>query len=152
MHLIITQSFNSDFKGILFLPSAQMKYFTQSSSKLKYFKIIEHPRTVIPSIFHFSKQFLFANEIDEKIGIFQSAGLIKFWTDLEIHHFHKVNEIVAPTKLTFKHVQVLFDFLIVGLFISFIAFSLELIYERLVGRQKVLQKPTLKSIRTKSFP
>jgi len=147
MHEIITQSFNSDFLGIIFLPSAQMKFFTQNSSKIEHFKIIEHPRLFIPSVFHFSNQFGFAIEIDEKIAMFQSAGLIKYLTALEIHHhIYKVNEVVAPTKLTFKHVRILFDILIVGHMISFIVFILELIYERFVGQKTIHEELTVRTI------
>lgn len=152
MQGIITQSFNSDFQGIIFLPSAQMRFFTQNSSKIEHFKIIEQPRIFIPSIFHFSNQFLFANEIDKKITMFQSAGLIKYWTDLEIHHIYKVNEILAPTKLTFKHVRILFDILIVGHIVSFKVFILELIYERFVSQKIIHEKLAVRTIRSKSYP
>ncbi|CAG9803580.1 unnamed protein product [Chironomus riparius] len=152
IHSIITKSFDSDFLEIIFLPSAQMNFFKHSSSQLKRFKIIEHPRIVIPSVFHFSDQFHFADEIDEKIGMFQSAGLIKFWTDLEMHHIHKVNEIVVPKKLTFKHVQILFDILIVGHSLSFMFFILELIYKRFVGQKTVREMTAVRFIRRKSYP
>ena len=130
-----------------------MKFLTQSSSsKLKHFKIIEHPRIVVPSVLHFSNKFHFADEINEKIEMFESAGLIKFWTELEIHHIHKVNEILVPTILRFKHVRILFDILIVGHSVSFVIFFLELLYNRFVGQKRAHERLAIRSFRSKSFP
>lgn len=126
---IMSNSFDSDFSGIIFLPTAQMKHFNSQRSCLKKIEFIDQPRSYVPLAYHVSKYSFYLKEmINHRIEIFQSAGLIKYWTELNTRQQNQHNVNNLPTKLTLKHVSILFYIMIIGYLVSTVIYLMEVVY------------------------
>jgi hypothetical protein len=121
------------FEGIIFMPYEEI---TSDPKGLMDFKILKKPRFSMPKVFNVRKILNLTRALNSKIGAFQSAGLINYWSDgggrKRISKKIVSGANIEPTKLTLKQLEILFDILLAGLFLSLAAFIFEIIYYRLI--------------------
>jgi hypothetical protein len=139
---MLERTLREDFEGIVLMPHAESIFFNRKYFKKIKFKIIDNPKHSIPVVLYFTKNYSFLIDLfNEKINTFQSAGLLNYWTqnetadELKLIHEKNNDLIVEPSKLTLKHLRILFHLLSIGAFVSFITFIVEIMYHKMTNKK-----------------
>lgn len=85
-----------------------------------------------PIVIFTSKDFYLLGEINEKIGILQSTGLISFW-QLQCfnHDLLKIKSKKQPNVLTLNHLNGCFHILLLGFALSSVCFIIEVFLKQI---------------------
>lgn len=119
--------FNSSYKGTVGQSLARLiYYFAISGSNLRR-QVCKEIVYKAPIVIYTRKNFYLLDEINEKIGLFQSAGLILFWHSQYVDLQFQLKETNPPKVLTVDHLIGCFYVLLVGCALSIICLILEIL-------------------------
>jgi hypothetical protein len=86
----------------------------------------------IPIVIYTTKNFYLVDEINERLTLFSSTGLVNFWRYQSINlKSIRVSEESSPRVLTFESLRGCFEVLFVGCAVASLTFLIELIVTRL---------------------
>jgi Ligated ion channel L-glutamate- and glycine-binding site len=82
-------------------------------------------------VIYYRKDFYLINEINKKIQVFISSGIVDFWIKkhLDMRFLYFQNDIRGPQKLSLQHLTGAFDILIVCYPLWCIVFTLEILFD-----------------------
>lgn len=124
--------FDFHFKGVYEESLLRALFFNQQRPRNFQYHICNDVFMTIPVVIYARKNFYLIEELNEKIGILKSAGLINFW------HFQPINKRIslksserdktaAPKVLRLHQLIGTFETLGIGILISSVTFILELL-------------------------
>lgn len=119
------------FKGAFSKTLTGALYLNQLSYNTTLYKICREPYMTLPIVIYVRKDFFLLNEINDKILLFQAAGLIEHWHSKSVDS--KFLNIVEPTvlkKLNLKHLYGTFQIWFGGCIVAGIAFVVELVIDK----------------------
>lgn len=116
------------FKGA-FGTSSIFAFF--SGTKNKNIKICKESLMSLPQVFYTTRNFFLLDSMNAKVENFKSAGLVGFWLSKYLQKPEKVFDTSEPKKFNLSHFEGIFQILLIGLFVSLLVFSVELVYEKL---------------------
>lgn len=118
---------NPSFKGAYGLTMSHILYFNQKYSRSSHVKVCRDTVMITPIVIYTKKDFFLADEINDKIELFKSAGLIDFWRyqDLEKRIIKDVD--ARPLFLTLNQLMGSFMIWMLGCFGSSLVFLFELL-------------------------
>lgn len=119
-------------------PLMKVIYLNQISSKEKRNHICKDVFMTISVVIFTKKDFYLLDEINNKIGMFQAAGLIDFWHNQNVNREIIDKDKRYPVVLTLNQLLSCFQLLFVGFLISFLVFILE-IFLKVVICHKIIQ-------------
>lgn len=137
---------DSSFKGAAGRTQTEILYLNQKVSKdLRHnhneFIICKDVVITIPVVVYTRKDFYLLDELNLKIGMIKSAGLINFWysQDIQVKTADQKASVVIKA-LTIHDLMGCFQILVFGLIVSFIAFGFELIlyFCKFINARKLL--------------
>lgn len=117
-----------NFPGAIALSLRSMLYMNQilGVNERRYYYCNEI-LVMVPIVIYTQKDFFLINEINNKIEVFKSAGLIEYW-DFKGGDEKALNTGKYPGVLTIDHLTGSFQILILGSFISSIVFIIEILF------------------------
>ena len=121
------KTFDSSFKGVVFISYAQATYLNKINHRNFTYKTCKDQLFSGQVVFLFQKHFYLVGEFNEKLKDLQKAGIIDLWlskfTDSEFLHFKKPKE--GPKKISIQHILSGFQIYLCGISISLFAFCFE---------------------------
>lgn len=107
-------------------------YANQISKKEFRFTVCKEAFMTVPVVMYTLKNFFLLDVFNEKIEIFNAAGLIDHWGAQEVDkRFLKLSEVSDIRVLSLEDFVGCFQVLLIGFIISFITFLLELVQVRI---------------------
>jgi hypothetical protein len=86
----------------------------------------------IPIVIYTNKDFYLLDEINERLALFSSAGLVNFWRYQSINlKSIKIKEESSPRVLNFESLRGCFEVLVIGCAVASVTFLIELAVSRL---------------------
>lgn len=142
---------NPHFKGATVGPSSEVIYSNQQNYKNFTLRILPEIVFSVPVAIFLPKNHFLVSEINEKISIFNSAGLITFWTSKYLNPNFKDVPNVEPKKITVDHLAGALFIFVAGCCSGFTCFVVEIIAYEFNGKDDdpKTQLLLIRTIRTK---
>lgn len=121
------QTLNPNFKGATVGPLSEVIYSNQQNSKNFTFNVLPEPLFSIPVAMYLPKNHFLTNEINAKISILHSAGLIKRWTAEYLQESPKSIPSMGPKQLNVNQLFGILYVFIGGCMLSILFLMLEII-------------------------
>ena len=118
------KTLDPNFKGAVVGPLSEVIYANLKNFKKFTFRVLPEILFSVPVAMYFPKNHFLVNEINSKISILKSAGLIDWWTSKYLQG-RKEPLTIVPAKLNIKHLAGGFYIFIGGFTIAVICFIIE---------------------------
>lgn len=126
------KTLNPEFKGVVFQYITNTLYNNRENFKSFTYKICREPLMTNHVVFYFSKSFYLIDEINDKIRIFRSSGIINYfvsrYADEKFRKIEMTND--GPSQLTVNHFIGIIQLWIFGLAVSVALFAVEFILHK----------------------
>lgn len=100
------QTLNPYFSGAAIGPLSETMFANQQNYKKFTFHILQEILFSVPIAMYFPKNFYLVQEINKKVGIIQSTGLIDYWISFYLNSaFMKFQTSKSPKKLNLSHLS-----------------------------------------------
>lgn len=105
----------------------------QKSHKQFVHKICKQQLLTVNTVMYFKKNFFLIDSINEKVSAFVNSGIMNYWIQNNLQmSFYKPKIVkVGPTRLSLEHLSGVYEVLLFGFFIAFIAFVGEIFWSKL---------------------
>lgn len=134
---------DENFKGVVFQYITVALYRNQRNFKEFTLKICSEPLMTNHLIFYFRKDFYLIDEVNDRIGIMKSSGIVEYfiskYADKKFSQVNTENS-AGPSKLELHHFEGVIQMWTFGLTISFVSFLIELLMARLKKRRAGINK------------
>ncbi|CAG9807368.1 unnamed protein product [Chironomus riparius] len=117
---------NPSFKGTLILGKYKVMHRNYLNRGMEQITICKEHLMSLAVVFYTPKNFYLNEKLDEKISLFMSAGLIKYWHIYETKVWNEQGE--AAKVLTLHHLFGSFQILMLGVVVSSIVFIIEYLW------------------------
>lgn len=133
---------DDNFKGVVFQYITAALYRNQRNFKNFTLKICTEPLMTNHLIFYFRKDFYLIDEVNERIGIMKSSGIVEYFiSKYADKKFKQVSsDSTGPSKLELHHFIGVYQMWSFGLALSFLTFLVELTIARLTKRRRKLKE------------
>lgn len=141
------------FKGATVGPSSEVIYANQQNYKNFTLRMLPEVVFSVPVAIFLPKNHFLADEISKKISIFNSAGLITFWTSKYLNSNFRDVPNVEPKKITVDHLAGALFIFVAGCCSGITCFVVEIIaYEFNGTDDDTKSRCLIRTIRTKINP
>lgn len=126
---IMDSFYDPSFKGAFLRSLTAVSFINQQNllANKDVLTVCKEQFLVYPVVLFIRKNFYLLKAIDEKIQIFQAAGLIEHWhSKAFIKTMKRGRALSSPTILALRHLSGCFILLTCGLLFSFLVFIIEL--------------------------
>ena len=126
---------NPNFKGAFSKTFTGALYLNQLNFNSTMFKICKEVYLTQPIVVYVQKDFYLVNEINEKILLFQAAGLVQHWHSKTVDNkFLKIEESMSLKALNIHHLYGSFQLWLCGCGVTVLVFIGEFLIAKKIAR------------------